>query len=382
MNTDILLWVVVFISSIYILVVSSASYLWVKHKPIEKINSFVSPVPISVIVAARNEEDSILSCLSSILNQNYPLDLFEIIVVNDNSTDSTSRIIEKCMSENSENLKLIHLPCDARTKSYKKLAIQTAIKQAKGELIVTTDADCVMGPEWLNSIACFYKQHGHKMIVGPVFIGPVDSLSGKLQNLEFSALIGMGGAFLLAGMPLMCNGANLIYEKKSFNEIQGFKSIDNKASGDDMLLMLKFKKYFGSKEIGFIKNYDAVVYTKPIEKLKIFFQQRKRWASKSRDYHDVAVVFLAGIVFSASFSLCFCLIMSFISNKFALLFVFLFGVKCLIDLIFLFCLSSFFKNRKWLWLAIPGQLLNIIYVPVIAIASQFGSYNWKGRKLS
>ncbi len=365
----------------YVVVISIATFFWIKFKPIVSRDDKISPVSISVIIAARDEEDNIIKCLEAIFKQNYPANYFEVIVINDNSTDSTVFVIENWMKEFAKNVTLIHLPSDIKTKSYKKQAIQTAILQSAGDVIVTTDADCIMSSNWLNSIADFYNRFHHKMIVGPVFIAPVESLSHKLQNIELAALIGVGGAFLQAGIPLMCNGANLIYEKKSFLEIEGFKSIDNIASGDDMLLMLKFKKHFGAEQIGFLKNFDAVVYTKPLEKIKLFFQQRKRWASKSKDYQDIAVVCLAGIVFFAAFSLSICLVMSFISNKFAFLFIFLFVIKCLIDFIFLYSISSFFKNRKWLWLTIPGQLLNIIYVPLIAIASQFGSYQWKGRKL-
>ncbi|MDQ3190260.1 MAG: glycosyltransferase [Bacteroidota bacterium] len=382
MNSDWFVWMVTLSIVVYALVISVATFFWIKFKPLSSNNSKVLPVSISVIIAARNEEDNIVNCLESIFDQNYPIEYFEVIVVNDNSTDSTALVIEKWIKKHKKNAKLIHLPIDVKTKSYKKLAIQTAIKVAIGDLIVTTDADCLVSNNWLNSIAHEYNKHGHKMIAGPVFISPVESFSHKLQNIELAALIGIGGAFLQAGIPVMCNGANLIYEKKSFLEIEGFKSIDNRASGDDMLLMLKFKKHFGAKSIGFLKNPDAVVYTKPVEKFKIFFQQRKRWASKSKEYQDLAVVCLAGIVFFAAFSLCICLVLSFISNKFAFLFIFLFSMKSTIDFIFLYSISSFFKNRKWLWLTIPGQLLNIIYVPVIAIVSQFGGYHWKGRKLS
>jgi cellulose synthase/poly-beta-1,6-N-acetylglucosamine synthase-like glycosyltransferase len=381
MHFDFLFWVFTLVTLLYVIIMATASFLWKRKTLVKKEGKFF-PVQISVVVAARNEEKNIFNCLKAIADQNYPAEQYEIIVINDNSSDSTVRIVEDFADLHCESLKLIHLNAPEGTYAFKKKAIEKGIEHAKGDLIVTTDADCVMGPDWLSSIAFFYARHQFRMIAGPVLIAPASTLFEGFQNLEFSALIGMGGAFLQSGFPVMCNGANLIYEKEAFFEAGGFSSIENKASGDDMLLMLKFKKHFGPNAIGFLKSEDAVVYTKPVPSLALFYQQRKRWASKSGEYRDLAVITLAVIVFLTSFSLTLCLFMSLISGKFALLFIVLLLVKSLFDFIFLFTLSSFFKNRKWLWLSFPGQFFNIFYVPLIAIASRFGSYAWKGRRLS
>jgi glycosyltransferase involved in cell wall biosynthesis len=121
---------------------------------------------ITVIIPARNEEDNITACLQSILAQDYPKNLFEVIVVDDHSTDGTA---EQVRSFTSENIRLISLKDHTNNdplNSYKKKAIEIAVQQSTGNLIVTTDADCVVSTKWLSRIASFYEQYCPVFIAG------------------------------------------------------------------------------------------------------------------------------------------------------------------------------------------------------------------------
>ena len=128
---------------------------------------------ISVIISARNEGTNIESLLQSINNQLYPEELFEVIVVDDNSTDNTATLVRQFAF-----VKLISLKEDA-INSYKKKAIEIGIAAATGDLIITTDADCIVTPEWLTTIENFYKQTGAVFIVAPVSLTPNPSPVGE-----------------------------------------------------------------------------------------------------------------------------------------------------------------------------------------------------------
>ncbi|MGK2862118.1 MAG: glycosyltransferase, partial [Chitinophagaceae bacterium] len=200
----------------------------------------ISSVYISVIIPARNEEENIGILLKALQEQTYPTNHFEIIVINDHSTDKTQEIVSQF-----PGVKLLDLKEDA-INSYKKKAIEIGIAAASGELIVTTDADCVPAPTWLQTIANFKLKTKAGFIVAPVVFDYNSSLVQTFQAVDFMILQGITAAAVYQGMHSMCNGANLAYEKKLIYDVHGCHGIDDIASGDDMLLMHKIaKKYPG-----------------------------------------------------------------------------------------------------------------------------------------
>ncbi|BAU55459.1 Beta-monoglucosyldiacylglycerol synthase [Mucilaginibacter gotjawali] len=237
---------------------------------------------VTVLIAARNEEEKIHLTIEDILAQDYPKALTEIIIVDDHSTDRTSAIIS---SYADRGVKLLQLKEDKPLNSYKKKAIAEAIKLSGGDLMVATDADCRMGRQWLSSIVGYFELHNPVMISSPVSYFEEKSLFERMQALEFYSLIATGGAFIGNGHASTCNGANIAYRKDVFYEVGGFKGIDDLASGDDELLLQKVAVTYPGK-IGFLKHYEAVVFTHAKPNLKEFMQQRRRWASKSVKYKD------------------------------------------------------------------------------------------------
>ncbi|RZL39816.1 MAG: glycosyltransferase, partial [Pedobacter sp.] len=241
---------------------------------------------VSIIVAARDEELNISKTIDDLIAQNYPDNLTEIIIIDDHSTDKTAEIV---LSYADKNVKLIKLNEDRALNSYKKKAIQTAIGTCSGDLIITTDADCRMGENWLATIVELYEEKDYKMISSPVAYFQEKNLFERLQSLEFLYLIGLGASTIGNKSPSTCNGANLAYEKNTFYEVGGFQGIDDLASGDDELLLHKIAAKYPDK-IGFLKNREAIVYTHAKENLSSFIQQRKRWASKSTRYKNKAII--------------------------------------------------------------------------------------------
>ncbi len=329
----------------------------------------------TVLIAARNEEDKIHLTIEDILAQDYPKHLTEIIIVDDHSTDRTSEIIKNYASR---GVQLLQLNEDKPLNSYKKKALSEAIKLSTGELMVATDADCRMGSKWLSTVVGYYEMNDLFMISSPVSYFEEKSLFEWMQALEFYSLIATGAAFIGNKRASTCNGANLAYRKDIFNEVGGFKGIDDLASGDDELLLQKVAARFPGK-IGFLKLYDAVVFTHAKHNLAAFLQQRRRWASKSVKYKDKKVVALVVGLWLFNVSVLTNLILGFYNIFFFKLFALQFLLTFVAELLLLLPVTTFFKRPKLIALLIISIPLYLVYFVYIGIIGNKGKYLWKGR---
>lgn len=330
---------------------------------------------VSIIVAARDEEGNINKTIDDLIAQQYPKILTEIIIIDDHSTDKTAEIV---LSYADRNVKLIKLNEDRALNSYKKKAIQTAIGTCSGDLIITTDADCRMGPNWLATIVGLYEEKNYKMISSPVAYFQEKSFFERLQSLEFLYLIGLGASTIGNRKPSTCNGANLAYEKNTFYEVGGFQGIDDLASGDDELLLHKIAAKYPD-QIGFLKNRDAIVYTHAKETLGAFIQQRKRWASKSTRYKNKAIIVLGVLIWVFNLSILSNFVTGLFIPGFLTLVFYQLLFKMVLESLFLWDVTGFAKRRSLLILIPVLNVLHVIYMVYIGIAGNSGKYNWKGR---
>lgn len=344
----------------------------------------VSPTPtseylptttISVLIAARNEESAIAKCLDSIFAQNYPTELYEIIVIDDYSDDNTKSIaIQKGATV--IDLAIGKLP------GSKKKAIEKGVSRAKGKLIVATDADCLTQKNWLRHIAHFYEQTQYRFIALPVSFYEEKNIFEKSQSIDFLGLMLITGSGIQEGFMHMCNGANLAYERSVFREVGGFAGIDQLASGDDMLLMQKVAlKYPGS--LGFLKNNEATVFTHAKPTWNTFVSQRVRWASKTNSYKEFLVTTILALVFFFCNNIILSALLIPFLGKIALLICLLqLTVKAIMDYYLLLPATRFFNRIDLLrsfWPAFFGHILYIIVVG--ALANLVFNYEWKGRRV-
>jgi len=338
-----------------------------------KNNQFKTTV--SILIAARNEEDKIYDTISDILAQDYPSHLMELIVVDDHSTDRTSEIV---LSFAERGVKLLVLNESEPLNSYKKKAISEAIKLSESELIITTDADCRMSPDWLKTVIGFYEAGNYKMISSPVLYFEEKSTFEEMQSLEFLFLIGLGAAGVGNKMPSTCNGANLAYRREVFHELKGFQGIDQLASGDDELFLHKVASVYPDG-IGFCKARGATVYTHAKSTLGEFIQQRKRWASKSTKYKNKAVVFIGVLVWLFNLLIVLISILGFFNPFYWYLCLAIISVKIVAELSFQITLCRFANRSKLLWLLPLLTITHIFYMLYIGVAGNSGKYIWKGR---
>lgn len=346
---------------------------WIKEKKYHPAGKGFSTFA-SIIVPARNEKDNIANILNDISAQDYPPGLFEIIVVDDSSEDETFERASG-LQPSILNLRLIK---PGNSLPGKKNAIVQAISQSRGELIITTDADCRMGKSWLSTLVSFYEEKKPEMIIAPVCFHDEKSFFGKVQSLEFLSLGAITGASAISGIPMMANGANLAYTKRAFLKVGGFMGNEDAPSGDDILLLIKFKKKFPGK-IKYLKSPEATVFTSPSATVPDFINQRKRWVSKSRFYRDAVIIGSSWLLLLFNFLIPVLLCLSMVNKGFAEILIVSFSVKFFIDFLFLFLAASFFDRKSLLWLYFPVQIMYVFYVPVISIAGLTGNFTWKGR---
>ncbi len=336
-------------------------------------------ITISIIIAARNEENTITNLLNDLIKQTYPSDKYEIIIIDDFSDDDTYNVVNNFIIDNgSHAFQLIKQKKEDNNTFGKKKAINLGISLAKGTLIVQTDADCRVGEEWLSTIVNNYSNSDAKMMFGLVAYNNDTTIFKKLQHLEFLSLI-VSGAAAAFTKPIMCNGANLIYEKKAYEEAKSLSKSDKYASGDDVFLMLSFKKLFGNKSIKVITDKEAIVYTEAKETLKEFINQRIRWASKAKGYKDFDIILTALIVLLFNLSLVLTFILSFIYNALFFPFILFFILKLLIDFPLLYKITKYINRKDLLIYYIPLQILYIPYLCFTAIAGFIFKYKWKDR---
>jgi cellulose synthase/poly-beta-1,6-N-acetylglucosamine synthase-like glycosyltransferase len=369
----IILFIVLFLFAAYSILII---YYWLGWQStpqvLPQVKSLVTPV--SVIVAARNEEKNIGTLLNAIYRQTYPKHLLQIIVVDDHSTDGTAEVVRKF-----DRATLVELK-NREINSYKKKAIEEGVATASGKLIITTDADCVPPPKWLETIVSFYEAKNCILIAAPVALEINFSVIELFQALDFLVLQGITAASVHKRMHAMCNGANLAYEKTAFQEVNGFYGIDNIASGDDMLLMQKIWKRFPDK-ICYAKSKDVIVRTQPMKTWKELLNQRIRWASKARFYKDPRISSVLLVVYAFNLSFLALLIFGFWFPVLWIYILVFWVAKTMVEFPFVYSVARFFDQQSLLKYFFFFQPLHIAYTIIAGWLGQSGTYEWKGRKV-
>ena len=311
---------------------------------------------LSVVVACRNEALQLPSLLLALQNQS--IRNFELILVNDNSSDDTSVVMESAKSS-FNNITIVDCKGNG-----KKQALKAGIQVASGELIVTTDADCRPHPEWIATICSFMHRHPTDLLIGPVNTHTPNSFREKLQQLEFVTLVASGAGAAGAGLPIMCNGANLAFTKKAWLESQTDLH-EEQISGDDVFLLLSIKKRKGT--IRFLKSEKAMVTTAVAPDLESFVRQRMRWTSKAPAYTDFHLILTALSVFGISVVQLALLFLSFLSVQYFIGFLTVFCIKLLIDFIFCMKIKDFFSLQLSPQLLLSLSFLYPFYITTVVV---------------
>lgn len=313
---------------------------------------------ISVIVPCRDEEKYIRSLISSLKRQTYKN--YELILVNDHSHDATRNYIEAAQTE-LQNILLI----DAVGLG-KKNALREGIHASKGNLIVTTDTDCIHSPQWLQTIAAFQSQYLSDLIICPVMFSVNNPLISNIQKLEFVSLVAAGAGAAGVKMPILCNGANLAFTRDIWMKCQATLH-EEEQSGDDIFLLESIKKQGGV--IRFLKSTNAFALTKPADSINTFFKQRRRWTSKAPVYTDWQIIFTACVVLAINFLAILLLCFTAFNVDYLIPFFCLFSLKYLFDSLFLISVKRFFQlQHVWLCSLILSAVYPL-YIVIVALST-------------
>lgn len=358
---------------------------WLQMPVFHIPDRFAPQTRISVIIAARNEAANIAHCLQSILNGDYPQQLLEILVVDDFSEDDTVAVVSQ-LAENYPAvirlLRLADLPTAPDGPAFgKKRAIGHAVRQARGDLMVTTDADCVAPAAWLPALAALFETRRPKAIAGPVALHRDRGLLARFQALDVAGLMGVTGAGLALGWHRMGNGANLAYPKAVFEAVGGFADVDDRASGDDLFLLQKIARRWPGGVL-FLKNNAATVCTEAKPTLRAFVQQRLRWGAKNAALPEWRVKWVLAVVFACCWCLLANALLACCTAGWGWLLLAQIALKAGADYALLHTMCGFFQRRdllRWFW---PAFVLHTGYIAAVGAGSLLvKTYTWKGRRL-
>lgn len=328
---------------------------------------------VSVIVPVRNEERNIGGCLDSLAKQDYPKELFEIIVVDDHSDDDTAEVVRSYLGE---NIRLLINKADAQGK---KSAIETGIRNSCSELIFTTDGDSAVPPTWIRGMASYFSPRVG-MVAGRAEFSRTEehSLFHKLQSLEFLGLVATEAGAIGVSFPVTCSASNLAYRRKAFEDAGGFAEGKRLVSGDDDLLMQAIHSKTAWK-IVFTVAPDTFVRVQLANNIGVFLQQRARWTSKCAHYPQKLLVAILGSIF-----IYFCLMLlavPFSISHFSAFPVPLicFFLKATAELTVVWTGSIVFRRLDLLPFFPLAEVLHMPYIVLVSILGFFGKFRWKKR---
>ena len=327
---------------------------------------------VSVVVAARNEQENIPDLLAALLSQHYPENLYEIIIVDDKSEDNTFSLVQ---SVKDNRIRLLRTKDRENHASPKKVALDYGIQRAKGEIILLTDADCRPPVNWIETmVQHFTTETGVVIGFSPYELPELKSMSDDLFALESMSLAAVTAGTTGWGYPATCSGRNLAYRKSVYHQVDGFEHIKHILSGDDDLFLKLVQKT--RWQIRYAFHPASIVPTFQLKNVQEFIHQRLRHASKSFHY-DVSKIAALSAVYAFNLLIFFSLPLSVTGILPTLPALTAFLIKAAAEFILL-CRFAFHMNRLFYLRIFPlAELLHIPYVVIFGTLGPFKSVKWK-----
>lgn len=328
---------------------------------------------VSVLIPARNEEAAIVPCIQALLQQTYPSDRYEILVIDDHSEDRTAALVAALPTQQVGLLSLADHLAGKQVVAYKKAALSWGVAEAKGALILTTDADCIVPPNWMTGMVAAY-QSGADFITAPVCIYDDGSLLSVFQALDVAGTMILTGGAVGLGHPILANGANLGFSGALFERIGGYAGHTHLASGDDVLLLQKVVNARAGRVV-FLPSPEVSVRTQPTPNWAALGRQRLRWAAKTSAYRNFYLLGFQGAVFV----FCWGILLSFMGSPALALSAL--GIKTAADFFYLRAASHWFGQARWMRWFLVSEFLHLLYIVVIgSVALWPVRISWKGRR--
>lgn len=362
--------------AIYCILIISFTLGWYTKPSVKKHLQNDLPY-LSVIIAVRNEAGNIPDLLKHLKLQDYPGEKFEVIFSDDHSDDQTFQLLKK-LTAGIPDFNCIAAP--AGSHFGKKEAIARALKIARGNIIVFTDADCRMNPQWLRHIGNEFRDANLQLLLAPVDIHiKTRKIFSAFQSLEFISLQGVTAGSANIHKPVLANAANMACRKLAIEKVKTSMSGKKYLSGDDMFLLHAIKRIY-PENIKFSKNLQAAVETEAAPGLRNFLYQRARWSSKSVAYKDFFTLFTGAAVAGLNILIVTGILTGLLFPYLLFTILIIWGIKTLIDFPLIYGATGLFRKRNLLWLYIPLQVIYPFYVSITLLYATFASVKWKERK--
>ncbi|WP_157974482.1 glycosyltransferase [Lewinella sp. IMCC34183] len=343
----------------------------------------VPPVPVddslrlAVVVPFRNEAHNLPVLLEGLLAQTYHPDRYEVILVDDHSEDGgvAGAVLD---DERVRLLRLSDHPDFLTRGAYKKAALQLGISHTQADVIVTTDADCRVPPNWLRQLAAHFVA-GQDVVLGPVFVDPVEDFWDGFQALDLAAYQLFTASCVAAGKPGLANGANFAFRRTSFHAVGGYAGVNHLPSGDDVLLLHKFIR-FGVRAVGVACRPPALVRTRPVTGWRALWRQRLRWASKAGQYGSHSLNWAQTLSFLTSLVILFSFPLGILDYRILLAGLGGWALKWAIDYYLLGDVCRHYGHGKLMTWYPAAQAFYPVYLVAVGTAALFGARaSWKGR---
>ncbi|MBB4079843.1 cellulose synthase/poly-beta-1,6-N-acetylglucosamine synthase-like glycosyltransferase [Lewinella aquimaris] len=333
---------------------------------------------VAVVVPFRNEAAHLPQLVADLLAQDYPADRYELILVDDFSTDGGAAGAVK-FGERARLIRLADFPPPPGTVAFKKAALTLGISRTTAEVIVTTDADCRWPPRALRRVAEAFSG-GADVVLGPVLITPSTGLCANFQALDLAGFQLFTAATATAGTPALANGAHFAFRRDSFYGVGGYAGVDHLPSGDDVLLLHKFAAEENLR-IVYSAEVDGLVTTAPVADWRAVWRQRIRWAGKAGNYQSPALSVAQVLAFLTSAGILGALVLGIIYPVFLVSGLLAWGIKGVIDYILLRSVCRHFGHGNALRWYLPVQLIYPLYLVGVGTAVLLGAKaGWKGRR--
>ena len=326
---------------------------------------------VSIVVAARNEEEALEACLSSLIRVDYPERKLEIIVVDDNSTDATPSIIKEFAARQSR-IKALNAKQSLDHLRGKANAIAQGIDHSSGEIILMTDADCVVPPSWIRSTVQHYTPDVG-VVAGLTLLHPTSWFAG-MQSLDWAYILAVASAAMSLRNPLSCIGNNFSFRRKAYDEIGGYRNVEFSVTED--FALFKAITQSGKWDYRYPLEEQTLVFSKACRSFQSLYRQKRRWGVGGKDMPPSGLMIMV-IAFSMHALL---LCSPFLNIEFSILLTGLMG-KLLGDVILLAIPLGKVKQLSQLKYVLLFELYYICYVIILPFAVFLGgSVEWKGRK--
>lgn len=364
-------WMAILIIVFYVLLIASITRGWFKLTTLPQISNLRAVNEISIFIPIKNEAENLPLLLSSLKEIDYPSHLFEVIFIDDESTDNSANIIADFFRQNALDWGLTY------SQGGKKKAIYKGLQEASYTYVLSLDGDCNISDQLLRNYDAYLQQHSAKMIAGPVSFTSGGGFWGGFMEMEFMSLVASGAGAIGIHKPIMLNAANLLFEKEL--ALEAYHEVYEKdiASGDDVFLMHYVIKHYGSKQVRFLKERGAIVETPAPPTIKAWLNQRLRWTSKSKHYGFSYSAVVAIIILLFNFLLFGSMhFIGFYDNG-LLYFLLLLFIKTTVDFPLLLSASRFFKKTNLLKYILFLELIYPFYIVFVGVFGHFIKPKWK-----